>query len=32
LTWVVLAGGLFWLAILMSLTLADYLSRASLAD
>ena len=27
LTWIMLGAGLFWLAILMSLTLADYLTR-----
>ena len=27
LTWLALGAGLFWLAILMSLTLADYLTR-----
>jgi len=31
LTWLVLGAGLFWLAILMSLTLADYLTRDWLA-
>ena len=28
LTWIVLASGLFWLAILLSLTLSDYFTRA----
>ena len=27
LTWVVLAGGLFWLGIMIALTMSDYLSR-----
>ena len=27
LTWVVLAGGLFWLGIMIGLTMSDYLSR-----
>src|SRR5947208_1050322 len=31
LTWIVLVGGLFWLGILMALTLADYLTRHWLA-
>jgi cytochrome c oxidase subunit 4 len=31
LTWLALGAGLFWLAILMSLTLADYLTRDWLA-
>jgi cytochrome c oxidase subunit IV len=31
LTWLALGAGLFWLAILMSLTLADYLTRNWLA-
>ena len=31
LTWVVLAGALFWLGILMALTMADYLTRGQLA-
>jgi len=31
LTWLALGAGLFWLAILMSLTLSDYLTRAWLA-
>jgi cytochrome c oxidase subunit 4 len=31
LTWVVLAAALFWLGILMVLTMADYLTRSSLA-
>ena len=31
LTWIMLGAGLFWLAILMSLTLADYLTRHWLA-
>lgn len=28
LTWLVVAGGLFWLGIMLSLTMADYLTRA----
>ena len=28
LTWVVVAGGVFWLGILLTLTLGDYLTRA----
>jgi cytochrome c oxidase subunit 4 len=28
LVWLVVGGGLFWLALLMGLTLTDYLSRA----
>jgi cytochrome c oxidase subunit IV len=31
LTWLALAAGLFWLAILMSLTLTDYLTRSWLS-
>jgi caa(3)-type oxidase subunit IV len=31
LTWIVVGGGLFWLGILMALTLADYLTRHWLA-
>lgn len=31
LTWIVIGGGLFWLGILMALTLADYLTRHWLA-
>jgi cytochrome c oxidase subunit 4 len=31
LTWVVVAGALFWLGILMVLTMADYLTRSWLA-
>lgn len=31
LTWLVLADGLFWLGILMGLTLSDYLTRPWLA-
>jgi cytochrome c oxidase subunit 4 len=31
LTWLAFAGGLFWLAILMGLTLADYQTRGWLA-
>jgi len=31
LTWIMLGAGLFWLSILMSLTLADYLTRHWLA-
>ena len=31
LTWLAFAGGLFWLAILMGLTLADYSTRSWLA-
>jgi len=27
LTWLVVSGGLFWLAILLALTLSDYLTR-----
>jgi cytochrome c oxidase subunit IV len=29
LTWVVILGSLFWLAILLAFTLADYMTRAS---
>ncbi len=28
LTWLVVVGGLFWLGIMLSLTMADYLTRA----
>jgi cytochrome c oxidase subunit IV len=31
LTWIVVGGGLFWLGILMALTLTDYLTRHWLA-
>lgn len=31
LTWIVVAGGVFWLGILLALTLADYLTRDGLA-
>jgi cytochrome c oxidase subunit 4 len=31
LTWVMVGAGVFWLAILISLTLADYLTRSWLA-
>jgi cytochrome c oxidase subunit IV len=30
LTWVVVVGALFWLGILMALTMADYLTRSQL--
>ncbi len=32
LTWVVTGGGLFWLGILLALTLSDYLTRGWLAS
>jgi cytochrome c oxidase subunit 4 len=31
LTWIVLGAGLFWLGILLALTLSDYLTRQGLA-
>jgi cytochrome c oxidase subunit 4 len=31
LTWVVVAGGFFWLAVLIGLTMSDYVSRAWMA-
>jgi cytochrome c oxidase subunit 4 len=31
LTWLAVAGGLFWVAILLTLTLADYMTRYTLA-